>query len=212
MRCLKANLRTFAVCLSICIAAIGHASPGKSSSSNASNADSPSDPVTLKQVEIGGSGCKNADASAANLLDNQTLTLDLKSLKASAGSTKSMAESRKFCQATILLNYPTGWTLAVAEVRGKLKLDLAKNQSAEIGVEAYTTGETSPSKKVQSWQGIKDQVVEFGEALDPIQFQPCPAQKPLNVKVALKLSGREAGEAQIAEPAVVELRWQKCKP
>ncbi|RPA77082.1 hypothetical protein BJ508DRAFT_417294 [Ascobolus immersus RN42] len=178
----------------------------------------PVDSVSIKGVVYGGSGCPQKTADPIISKDGKSITIDYDSSKYTAFQHKSssVADSRKNCQITLKLEFPSGWSYSVAETSyaGHVKLD--KGVTATQTINYYFSGETDQVTQFASFQGPvdKDFVVVDTIAYEKNVWSSCSSSTELlNVNSALRVEGDGNGRITIDKSKsafVISLNWKAC--
>lgn len=177
--------------------------------------------LTIKDMTYNGSGCPIGTIANTISDDKKAFTLLFDSFIAEAGPGISLRDSRKNCQVTMDLDYPDGWTFALAtfDYRGYMFLDddVEARQSANY----YFQGEAANITRADTVKGFADEDYHFRDVIpvDALMWAPCDKKRALNVNTSINVNNRKARsnsglitvdskDGQFA--AYHALVWRKC--
>lgn len=183
----------------------------------------PDEKITLDVVSVNGSGCPPGTAVVAVAPDKQAFTVTYSSYMASAGWGSGPFDWRKNCQLGVQLNFPQGFTYAIAKADYRGFASLAHGAKAEQLATYYFQGESQSFKKSHTFNGpFQDnwQATDTTEAA-AIVFHPCGVKRNLNLNTELRVhKGNTSPHASSfitmdstdgSIKTVYHLRWKKCK-
>jgi len=184
-----------------------------------SSAQVPPD-VSIRSAVSGGSGCTSRAPLVALSADRERLIFANGVLEASAGPDDPPAAGRKFCQITIDLDFPPGYSYAVSgawPLRGIVDLD--DDIVAEVEVERYFTGELPSQPFEFTFRGPL--ASHSFAAIEPqgamSSFSPCGRASLLNIKTSVRVSKlgnpTGSGNIRVSPPwgiQALRLHWKRC--
>lgn len=178
--------------------------------------------VRIRQTTSGGTGCPGGAVRVMVSQDRERLYLMDGTMTAEASPNIPPAERRAFCQVTIDLDFPAGYSYAISNEMGfKGTLALDAGMTATLEVERYFSGDPPAGPTFeQTFSGPVARrsfvVPEPAGAIGP--FSSCDGAKPLNVKTTVRVSalGNPDGTGSIRiSPAwgfqVLRLHWTRCR-
>jgi hypothetical protein len=151
-------------------------------------ADEPSH-VRLRSLTYAGTGCP-AGTVAENLsADFRALTLLFDSFVAEVGPYVSRSEARKNCQLNIDLDYPQGWSYALASVEYRGYVSLDTNVSAAHSTAYYHSGKPTQATLQTNLRGpiSKDFQLSDQFGLASYVWSPCDARRSLNLNTQIRI-------------------------
>jgi hypothetical protein len=205
-------MQRFALALPLCLAMFA-CTPGPADigSHNRATTVTP-DPsqVHIRSINEAGTGCP-AGSVASNLAPDVTdVQFEFDSFVAQVGA--SLLDQRKSCQITIDLAVPAGFTYAVDRViaHGSVVLD-GQDARAKLGTMVYFQGQQAEQIESSTFTGpaSRDYETAFQEAVSSLVFSPCGAERALNLKLQLAVTGKQA-LATLDEIEPIHLTWQRC--
>ena len=177
--------------------------------------------VTISDLTYNGSGCPLGTIAETISGDKKAFTLAVDSFIAEAGPGISIRESRKNCQVTMSLDYPSEWTFAIAtfDYRGYMYLD--NRVEASQGARYYFQGQPNSIDISETKKGLADEDYHFRHIVpvDALNWAPCGAKRALNINTDIRVNNRRARskegfitvDSQDGEfKAYHALVWRKC--
>ncbi len=170
--------------------------------------------VSVLSVVKAGSGCP-ASYGDAVVYGESLLIIDYDRMTARYGAGHSLRESRKTCQLSIDLDYPSGWTYAVEAVYAETSLRLPAGTTGKAVFSAYFQGTNETARAERPYYGPAASYDAMDLYFDRAVFAPCGQSRPLNVKAEVQTSvsryGGGASRVGLDGPAYLLLRWQRCE-
>lgn len=183
-------------------------------------ADAP-DYVEIKNIVYAGSGCP-AGTVAENLSpDKQAFTLLFDNYIAEVGPGVSAREKRKNCQINVTLDFPQGWTFAIADVdyRGYASLDRGVTGVQQAAY--YFQGESQTGTLQTTLRGPvdKDFHIRDSLALSALVWAPCGAKRSLNINSQIRLDSHSRSATGLlttdsidgSVQTIYNLKWKRCR-
>lgn len=170
--------------------------------------------VEVLSVVKAGSGCP-AGYGDAVAYGGSLLIIDYDRMTARYGSGYSLRESRKACQFSIDLEYPSDWTYSVEAVYAETSLRLPAGTTGKAVFSAYFQGGYATARAERPYYGPAASYDAMDLYFDRAVFAPCGERRPLNVKAEVQTSvsryGGGASRVGLDGPAYLLLRWQRCE-
>jgi hypothetical protein len=177
--------------------------------------------VSIRSAVSGGSGCPGRQPLVGVSADRERIYFANGVLEAHAGPDEPPAEGRKFCQLTIDLDFPSGYSYAISgEWPNRGIVDLDPNVNAELKIERYFTGELEDSEPIAfTFRGplSNHSFVEPDPDGVMTPFSPCNRDTLLNIKTSVRVSKLHnpsgSGSIRISPPwgiQVLRLHWKRC--
>ena len=112
------------------------------------NGDSPQRSA-IQQIYSAGTGCPNASVDADLSPNGKILTLRLDEWVIEFGPLVPMSSTRKYCRSSVMLDYPIGWSYAVAdfEYSGYASLDAGVVGQFSLKTNFQGSANTAPNMK-----------------------------------------------------------------
>ncbi len=183
-------------------------------------ADSP-DYVEIKKIVYAGSGCP-AGSVADNLsADKQTFTLLFDDYIAEVGPGISARNKRKNCQINVLLDFPSGWTFAIADVDYRGYASLERGVTGIQQASYYFQGEVKTGTLSTTLRGPldKDFLIRDSLALTALVWAPCGAKRALNINSQIRLDSNSRHATGLlttdsidgSVKTIYNLQWKRCR-
>jgi hypothetical protein len=190
--------------------------------SMAAYADGPNpNEVYVNNIVHAGTGCPIGSVASDISEDAKAFTLLFDNYLVEAGPGIPRGESRKFCQLTVNLHVPQGWSYTLFDVTyaGFANLD-----SGTSGTEKSTYYfEGNPSGGVTLASTIRGQFnsdyhIQDRLGIDALVWSPCGINRALNIKSAIQVDARPGQRALMTIDSIDgELRhiygiaWRRCQ-
>jgi hypothetical protein len=178
------------------------------------------DPMRIRNVYYGGTGCPQGSVDTYISPDSQAMTLIFDQYVAEAGTGIPISSGRKFCNLTLDLIIPGGWQVSVFKVDYRGYVDLRAGTSAQVaasyyfsGSDARTNTRTTRAQFVGAVTGNYTKSDNIG--IESLVWSPCNVERALNVKTEARVNGRNGlltvdtidGEFQ----QKYHLKWRRCR-
>lgn len=183
----------------------------------------PSGKITVDIVTVNGSGCPAGTTAVAVSPDNTAFTVTYSTYLAQVGVGSKATDMRKNCQLVVKVNYPAGFTYAVAQVDNRGYAHLERGASAIQRSNYYFQGQSAnqasthqlPSPWDDNWQTTD--VADVAELV----FAPCGEVRYLNINTELRVNGGSSDTARTtsfvtmdstdgAASTVYHFSWMRC--
>jgi hypothetical protein len=183
-------------------------------------ADAP-DYVEITNIVYAGSGCP-AGSVAENLSpDRQAFTLLFDNYIAEVGPGVSAREKRKNCQINVSLDFPQGWTFAIADVdyRGYASLDRGVTGVQQASYYFQGEGKTGTLQTIMRGPLDKDFQIRDTLALTALVWAPCGAKRSLNINSQVRLDSNSRHAVGLlttdsidgSVKTIYNLKWKRCR-
>lgn len=179
--------------------------------------------VEIEDIFVGGSGCPEGSVQAVLSPDRTSVTLTYDTFDAAVGPDVDPKRSNNFCNATIIFDYPTGWSYSLisADYMGVANLDpgVLGRQSSTYWFQGYATKRHTFSTNLIGPHVGKEYFRRDKLTTEAVVWSPCGAQRALNVNsnvsVSNVLNPRASGHmnVQVTETTVqvtYGLTWRQC--
>lgn len=162
--------------------------------------------IQIRGVSSGGSGCPQGNVQLDP--DNKGFSLVPHEFLAAIGPETARKENRKFCQISVDLQVPPGWSYA-AEVQwqGDATLDLEINGTASILTYFDSTNEIKVARQLAG--GFDGEWTMSNDS--DLLWSKCDETASLNIKTELRLSGTDRNASGLAELRVQSVQF-KVRP
>jgi len=184
--------------------------------------DPPTGNITVEVVAINGSGCPVNTTNAATVReapDNTGFHISYSSFRVQAGPTNGVA--RKNCLASVQVNVPQGFTLAVARADYRGRVVLADGATAVHSTNYYFQGRSENNVVEQHFAGPLGSgkvgaTWSSTDAAAVVVFSPCGKSVILNVNTALQVSSPAAGSwislrsSDADVDTLFQFSWKRC--
>ncbi len=183
-------------------------------------ADAP-DYVEIKSIVYAGSGCP-AGSVAENLSpDKQAFTLLFDEYIAEVGPGVSAREKRKNCQINVVLDFPGGWTFAIADIDYRGYASLQRGVTGVQQASYYFQGESKTGVLSTTMRGPldKDYQIRDSLALTALVWAPCGAKRALNINSQIRLESNSRNATGLlttdsidgSVKTIYNLHWKRCQ-
>ena len=169
--------------------------------------------VFIGDVSAGGTACPQGSLTRDPATNGRSIVLKTTGVDVYSTSDVRNSEIRKFCQMTINLEYPEGWTYALGRVnlRGTASIRSGSGtvlasawfQGDEVGVEF---GRTFAEGSVGDYHMVETL------ANEELIWAPCEKDRALNAKIEARVTPRAERYSflTIQDRIRFRLRWQRC--
>jgi hypothetical protein len=184
-------------------------------------ADGPNpDEVYVNNIVHAGTGCPVGTVATDISEDAKAFTLLFDQYLVEAGPGIPLSESRKFCQVTLNLHVPQGWSFTIFDVTyaGFANLD-----AGTTGLERSTYYfQGSPSSGVTLTSTLRgrynsDYRIQDRLGLDALIWSPCGVNRALNIKSAIQVNARSGQSAMMTIDSIdgqlkhrYGIQWRRC--
>jgi hypothetical protein len=178
--------------------------------------------VRVRSVTYAGSGCP-AGTLAQNLSpDRQAFDLHFDSYIAEAGPWVSVSEKRKNCVINLDMDYPQGWSFALAGVEYRGYADLDPGVNALQTTSLYFSGQSGTAKLRSTLTGptSTDFQIRDSFGLGSTLWSPCGVNRSLNINTQVYIDNsrnrRGSGLVTVDRINTVTthrygLLWKRCR-
>jgi hypothetical protein len=175
--------------------------------------------VYVKSVSHGGTGCPQGTVGAYISDDGKVFTLSFDQYSATQQRGSDPNKARSFCNLTVDLNIPSGWSFSVAkfDYRGYANID-AGLQGVVQSSYRFAGGASSPIlRSILVGPTAADYLKTDNLGLNATVWSPCNVQRALAVKSEVRLEGdrNKSGLLTVdtidAEfKTIYALVWRRC--
>jgi hypothetical protein len=116
-------------------------------------ANPPTPPVTIKKVDVKGSGCRPETVTVAMSGDNTAFTVTYNAYTVQAGPGTKNKDQRKTCSVTVRLDVPPQVTYAVTSVDHRGYAELYPGATAELASRYHFQGSGAPQHTRHGFAG-----------------------------------------------------------
>lgn len=182
----------------------------------------PSD-IKINSITHGGSGCKQDTIGKMIASDGTSFTLIYDDFIVELGPDVSRRESRKFCQLTVDMDYPEGWTYTLVSLDYRGFFDLDESVVGHQETKYYFQGETQEIAFASDLYGQQTKDYQYRDvlAIDAL-YSPCNERKPLNIKTDIRLANTDRRNHDASGIMTVDstdlslshtfgIRWERCR-
>jgi hypothetical protein len=183
--------------------------------------EAPAD-FSIDSLTVNGSGCKLGSSASLISDDRRAFTLLFDSFYAEAGPGLSFRDARKNCQITVDLDYPDGWTFALATFDYRGFSFLEEGVTAQQTAYYYFQGESNQFTRKETLPGGYNDLYHFRDyvPLDALRWAPCGKKRALNVNSSIFVNNlRNRGNSGLITMDSVDgefgayhgLVWRRCR-
>lgn len=177
--------------------------------------------VHINNIAYAGTGCPAGSVAGDLSTDAKAFTLLFDTYAAEAGPGIPRSENRKFCQLTVNLQVPQGWSYSLLDVTYKGFASLDRGTEG-IQTSSYyfqgATGQTATLETRIPGQYNDDYEINDSIGLDAVVWSPCGVNRALNIKSAVQVraSGSRQGLMTIDSidgelRHIYGVRWRRCR-
>ena len=177
--------------------------------------------VYVNNIVHAGTGCPLNSVAGDISEDGKAFTLLFDSYAAEAGPGIARSESRKFCQLTVNLHVPQGWSYTLFDVgyRGFASLDRGTQgiQTSTYYFQGATGRQATLSSTIRG-QYTNDYAINDRVALDALVWSPCGINRALNIKSAVQVRATGTQQALMTIDSIdgelrhiYGLQWKRCR-
>lgn len=148
--------------------------------------------VRVRSLSYAGSGCSAGSVDTSIAADRQSFTMYFDEFLAEVGPGVALREKRKNCQLNIDLDYPSGWSYAVASLdyRGYVSLErgITATQSTSLYFQGQGQRQTATLRQAFTGPIERDFLIHDGLAGAARVWSPCGSQRSLNLNTSIQLN------------------------
>lgn len=144
----------------------------------------------VRSLSYAGSGCPAGTVSTNISPDSQAFTLLFDSYVVDNSPGQPLSQTRKNCQISADLAYPTGWSFAIRSATFRGVARLQAGQAAQISAVYYYAGAGLTSRYTVNVRGPLEAEWEASDALGDasLTWSPCGANRALNMNTQMRLT------------------------
>jgi hypothetical protein len=145
--------------------------------------------ITVSVVTVLGTGCPMHTAAVAAAADNTAFTVTYSAFTAMAGPGAQPTDSRKNCQIAVEVNYPQGFTFAIAQVDYRGFADLAASDVGTEQANYYFQGDSETAHVSHRFNGPRRAGWQATDAttLASLVWAPCGERRDVNINAELRV-------------------------
>ena len=176
--------------------------------------------VQLRRLAYAGSGCPAGSLVGAIGAGRDSVTLSFSdSFAAEVGPGVPLSASRKSCNLSIDLNFPSGWQYSVSTVDHAGFVDLEAGVRADISSSYYFQGQSTTARLSATLMGPTSRDYQIRDTFGAAQtlWSPCGATRALNIGFQIRVTGPtgQSGIATMESPLggstpPMALKWRRC--
>jgi hypothetical protein len=150
----------------------------------------PAEKIAIDLVTVNGSGCPAGTTAVAVAPDNTAFTVTYSNFLAQVGVGAKPTDFRKNCQLVLRVNYPAGFTYAIAQADYRGYAYLEAGASGLERANYYFQGTSSNLAVSHTFAGPMDDNWQATDTTDVAEliFAPCGEQRYLNVNTELRVN------------------------
>lgn len=163
--------------------------------------------VTIGKVVYGGSGCPQNSLKPQVSPDGTQIFVNYNNKLFTAGN-----DERKNCQINLTLNYPSGWTYAVASTHTLGKVNLSSGSVGYFDISYYTSGEQNDVGSSFVFKGPINKDFTAVDTIGVLRYAGCDSSSEgLNINSVVRVDGKGSITLDAAATAfAVNLNWKTC--
>eukprot|EP00244_Chara_vulgaris_P008352 TRINITY_DN3267_c0_g1_i2.p1 TRINITY_DN3267_c0_g1~~TRINITY_DN3267_c0_g1_i2.p1 ORF type:complete len:202 (-),score=35.19 TRINITY_DN3267_c0_g1_i2:783-1388(-) len=168
--------------------------------------------VTISSVNYAGTGCNWENTNYVLSPDYTTVTFMFGGMVATTDG--GLAEKRKFCQISLGMDYPKGWSFTLGQATGRGYADIGSGSTGIYETHYYFSGETGTAKVKRVISGPTKEDYEFTDYFVTLVWSKCNNVPNLNIKTVVIAEGRKAAMMLDSIDSKFKLlfaiRWKRC--
>ncbi len=179
--------------------------------------------VYVRNIVHAGTGCPSGTVAGDISADAKAFTLLFDEYVAEAGPGIDRREARKFCQLTVNLRVPQGWSYTLFKVDYAGFADLDRGTYGIQTSEYYFQGSSGRSNRAKfstrlrgGFSGDYDASDDLG--LEGLVWSPCGVNRALNIKTSVFVRARGSRSALMTLDSVdgelvhlYGIKWRRCR-
>ena len=177
--------------------------------------------ITIIPRSQNGSGCPVGTASIEPSADNTSFTVTYPAFVASAGGDADPTDARKNCQLVVQVDYPGGFTFAVARADYSGKAHLSDGGSAKEITTYYFQGESAQTSVEHNFTGPSDGpwTVSDVTPVESLVWAPCGKTRLFSINEELRATkGTDENvknsiqlvQSKNSVQTLLHLVWKRC--
>jgi hypothetical protein len=177
--------------------------------------------VYINNIVHAGSGCPANSVAGDISEDGKAFTLLFDTYAAEAGPGIARSENRKFCQLTVNLHVPQGWSYTLIDVSYKGFASLDRGTQGIQTSSYYFQGATGRQATLSSTlrgSFSNDYQINDRLALDALVWSPCGVNRALNIKSAVQVRATGTQQALMTIDSIdgelshiYGISWKRCR-
>jgi hypothetical protein len=188
----------------------------------------PAEPVTIKNIQVNGTGCPLGTVAQNISEDKQAFTLTFSEFIAETGPGISPASSRKNCVVTATLSVPVGWQYSIGSFyyRGFMGLDQGIRATHSTSYFFEGQGRTGTFSSTKDGPLNEDFVftdkIGLSSSVMPDTWSECNKERALNINTSIRVSNTNSRRYPNAQGLITNdsidgeikqvfgLTWRRC--
>ncbi len=172
--------------------------------------------VKIADISYGGTGCAQGSIETPNLPSWEPIDLELPDFVAEIGPGIPRSKFRAFCQMTLSLKVPRGWSYALKQTRLEGEAVLPTGASATIGTDVYfSASESGQYSSVLRGKYDDSFVIRDQFSTSDLVWSPCGSNKPMNIKLSAAIrsrAGSNSSQVSIDQWTIKpsDFVWRRC--
>jgi hypothetical protein len=183
----------------------------------------PAERISIDVVTVNGSGCRAGTAAVAAAADNTAFTVTYSDYLAQVGVGAKPTDFRKNCQLNLQINYPQGFTYAIAQADYRGFAHLVDGATGLQRANYYFQGTSPTVPKSHAFDGPYSDNWQTTDRTDvaSLVWAPCGESRNLNVNTELRVNAGTSDPAKSTSFMAMDstdgsvrteyhLSWKKC--
>jgi hypothetical protein len=186
-------------------------------------ASPPAERITIDVLTVNGTGCPAGTAAVAASADNTAFTVTYSSFLAQVGVGAKPTDLRKNCQLAVRVNYPSGFTYAIAQADYRGFASLASGATGTERANYYFQATTPTAYVTHSFNGPFQDDWQFTDSTDvaSLVYAPCGESRNLNINAELRVAAGSSDTSKTTSfmsmdstdagvSTIYHLAWKQC--
>ena len=172
---------------------------------------------SVSVVSTNGTGCARgaaASGKAATVKGPNAFTIALPTMSVRTGGSAKIIDRNKFCQFSVKITVPRGYTYTLAEARYSGTTKLPQGAFGTARFSYYWTGQSNTSTHSTRINSSEWQIAETeAKTFEQLGWAPCGESANLNLKTELSVQRGKTGSVTLGgqkDPAEYRLIIKKC--
>jgi hypothetical protein len=176
--------------------------------------------VYINNIVHGGTGCPQDTVAGDISEDGKAFTLLFDAFAAEAGPRIARSENRKFCQLTVNLHVPQGWSYTLIDVSYKGFASLDRGTQGVQSSTYYFQGAMGSRATLTSTlrgQMSDDYQIRDTVPLEALVWSPCGVNRALNIKASVQAKATGTKQALMTIDSIdgelthiYRFSWRRC--
>lgn len=175
--------------------------------------------VWIEDLIVNGSGCPIGTATAIATNSRPGGVVDYFQVTYDDFMVEKPGKARKFCNITLNIKYPSGWSFTVLDVQSDGYAEIQKGVKGQFKMTYEYRGNGRGRTTKRNQRGYWEGDYKFSDEFAHPVYSECGKVYPLNLKTSIKLTGK----ARNGEPSILTvdqqsglltqlfgIRWRRC--